>query len=99
MPASARIIPPATSVRRGVPHLSESPSIESMRADLSRVWSQYFFNNYPGVFAVQECRDSIRILRKILHAESLAPTVRYDLDRRGVDKMPIDLAAGVQRLK
>ena len=31
---------------------SESPAIESMRADLSRVRSQYFFKVCPNVFAL-----------------------------------------------
>ena len=47
-----------------MPHLSESPSIESMRADLSRVWSQYFFNNCPKVFAAQQWPRCSPFLKK-----------------------------------
>src|SRR6516165_2981079 len=36
-----------------VPRLSESLSIESMRADLSRVSSQYFFKKCPKDFALR----------------------------------------------
>src|SRR5271170_3707395 len=63
---SARAMPasvsddPRSRVRKDVPHLPESITIESMRADLSRVRSQYFFNDCPKVFL--RCGNPQRLL-------------------------------------
>jgi hypothetical protein len=60
-----------------------------MRADLSRVWSQYFFNFYPTLF----CGASKA--RKIICIESLVPR-RSALGQRAHDDI-VDVARQSRR--